>query len=321
MLNLTLHFCFFQVKYLERGNIKLLTGIHIAFIGGDARQLEVIKKCVEMDALVTLIGFDNIENNLKGVYFKELSNNVLNDINVLILPIVGTDDDGYIESKFSEKKLKLVEEYLSQLPKESILFTGMARPYLSNLCRELNVNLVELLDRNDVAIYNSIPTAEGTLMLTIQNTDFTIHGSNAMVLGFGRTGMTLARTLDSLGAHVKVGVRKPEHMARIYEMGLEPFHINELSKHVSNIDLLYNTIPQMIVNAKVLANMPLHVFILDLASKPGGTDFRFAEKRGIKALLAPGLPGLVASKTAGIIIGEVIIKLILERFVNPEVGQ
>ena len=29
--------------------------------------------------------------------------------------------------------------------------------------------------------------------------------------------------------------------------------------------------------------MPHHAVIIDLASSPGGTDFRFAEKRGIKA--------------------------------------
>ena len=39
--------------------------------------------------------------------------------------------------------------------------------------------------------------------------------------------------------------------------------------------------------------MPAHTLVIDLASKPGGTDFRYAEKR-VKALLAPGLPGIVA---------------------------
>ncbi len=42
--------------------------------------------------------------------------------------------------------------------------------------------------------------------------------------------------------------------------------------------------------------MPAHTLVIDLASKPGGTDFRYAEKRGVKALLAPGLPGIVAPK-------------------------
>jgi dipicolinate synthase subunit A len=67
----------------------------------------------------------------------------------------------------------------------------------------------------------------------------------------------------------------------------------------------------MIVTAQVIAQLPQRACIIDLASKPGGTDFRFAEKRGIKALLAPGLPGIVAPKTAGRIIANCLIQIIL----------
>ncbi|TCS82997.1 dipicolinate synthase subunit DpsA [Tepidibacillus fermentans] len=291
----------------------MLTGIHVAFIGGDARQLEVIKKCIEMDANVTLIGFDNLDSKFPGVHLKELEADSFIDVDAIVLPIVGTDDEGNVENIFSQKRLVLTKDHLVKLPKKSIIYTGMAKPYLRNLCNDLKITLVELLDRDDVAIYNSIPTVEGTLMMAIQNTDFTIHGSNAMVLGFGRTGITLARVLKALGANVKVGARRPDHMARIYEMGFFPFHTNDLEQHVSDVDLLFNTIPQLIVTAKVIANMPYHSLIIDLASKPGGTDFRYAEKRGIKALLAPGLPGIVAPKTAGQIIANVLARLLDEQ--------
>ncbi|WP_339063207.1 dipicolinate synthase subunit DpsA [Tepidibacillus marianensis] len=283
----------------------MLTGIHVTFIGGDARQLEVIKKCIEMDATVTLIGFDNLDSKFLGVHLHELEANVFKDVDAIVLPIVGTDGEGNVESIFSQNKLVLTKEDLVQLPKTSKIYTGMAKDYLRNISIDLKIELVELLNRDDVAIYNSIPTVEGTLMMAIQNTDFTIHGSNAVVLGFGRTGVTLARVLKALGAHVLVGARRPEHMARIYEMGFVPFYVNDLGEHVSDVDLLFNTIPEMIVTAKVIAKLPHHSLIIDLASKPGGTDFRYAEKRGIKAILAPGLPGIVAPKTAGQIIANV----------------
>lgn len=188
----------------------------------------------------------------------------------------------------------------------------MAKPYLRELCNTHNIRLVELFDRDDVAIYNSIPTAEGAIMMAIQNTDITIHGSSCMVLGIGRTGFTLARSLQGLGAKVMVGVRREEHFARAHEMGFEPFFIHALQQRVVNIDLLFNTIPTMIVTAQIIANLPSRAVIIDLASKPGGTDFRFAEKRGIKALLAPGLPGIVAPKTAGRIIADCLSRLIME---------
>jgi dipicolinate synthase subunit A len=161
-----------------------------------------------------------------------------------------------------------------------------------------------------VAIYNSIPTVEGAIMMAIQHTDFTIHGSQVAVLGLGRVGMSTARGFQALGAKVKVGARKSEDLARITEMAMAPFHINELANNMIDVDIVINTIPHQVLTASVLAKMPVHTLVIDLASKPGGTDFRYAEKRGIKALLAPSLPGIVAPKTAGKILANALSKLI-----------
>ncbi|RXZ76909.1 dipicolinate synthase subunit DpsA [Paenibacillaceae bacterium] len=290
----------------------MLTGTQVVLLGGDARQLEVVHKLNELDASVTLAGFEGLHSPLDGAIHADLREEVFERADVLILPVVGTDDNGLITAVFSDKQLRLLDEHVSWLPKHCKIYTGMAKPYLRNLCDNHGIALVELLERDDVAIYNSIPTAEGALMMAIQNTDITIHGSNCLVLGLGRTGLTLARTLQGLGATVRAGVRREEHYARAVEMRLNPFYVKDLLHEVGNIDLLFNTIPTMIVTAQIIAKMPSRTVIIDLASKPGGTDFRFAEKRGIKALLAPGLPGIVAPKTAGRIIADCLGRLILE---------
>ena len=291
--------------------ILILTGIHVAFIGGDARQLEVIRKFSELDASVLLIGFDNLQYSFNGITKTKLSADGLELMDGIILPPIGTDDEGRVESIFSTDELILTKEHIAALPKYAKVYTGMAKPYLKKICAQHAINLIELFDRDDVAIYNSIPTAEGAIMMAIQNTDITIHGSQCMVLGLGRTGFTLARTLQGLGAHVKVGVRGPEQYARAWEMRMEPFYTTDLCDQVAKIDLLFNTIPSMIVTAQIIANIPNRALIIDLASKPGGTDFRFAEKRGVKAMLAPGLPGIVAPKSAGLIIANTLSELLL----------
>jgi dipicolinate synthase subunit A len=296
----------------------MLTGIHATFVGGDARQIEVIKKFIEMDATVTLIGFDNLESNFVGATKKDLSLELLKDTDALILPIVGTDDEGNVESIFSSKPLKLTTKHFASMNPNLVIYTGMAKPYLTEQCREYNLPLQEILDRDDVAIYNSIPTVEGALMMAIQNTDITIHGSNCVVLGLGRVGMSMARALWALGAHVKVGARKQEQLARIYEMGLQPFELKDLLHELKDTDMIFNTIPKLILNTQAIAKLPPHALIIDLASKPGGTDFRYAEKRGIKALLAPGLPGIVAPKTAGQIIAITLSKLVSDQMANQE---
>lgn len=294
----------------------MLTGIHAAFIGGDARQLEVIKKFIELDAAVTLIGFDTLESNFNGAIKRPLSPDFLHDVDALILPIVGSDDSGKVESIFCSKPIQLQDEHFAALPAHCCLYAGIARSFLKDAAARHGLCLQELMDRDDVAIYNSIPTVEGALMVAIQNTDFTIHNSISLVLGLGRVGISMARALHALGAHVRVGSRNPADLARVFEMGLTPFHIDNLAEQVDEADLIFNTIPHPIITAQVIANMQHHALIIDLASKPGGTDFRYAEKRGIKAILAPSLPGIVAPKTAGQIIANTLSQLVFDEVGN-----
>lgn len=288
----------------------MLTGMQIAVIGGDARQLEIIRKLTELDARLSLIGFEQLDHAFTGAVKEKLDEVDFSNMDAVILPVPGTNLEGYVETIFSNEKVILTAEMLKKTPDQCTVYSGISNNYLNGITKEANRQLVQLFERDDVAIYNSIPTVEGTIMMAIQHTDFTIHGSNIAVLGLGRCGMSVARTFHALGAKVKVGARKSEHLARITEMGLTPFHLNDLGKEVKDTDILINTIPLQIVSASVISKMPAHTLIIDLASKPGGTDFRYAEKRGIKALLAPGLPGIVAPKTAGQILANVLAQLL-----------
>ncbi|MEF2965156.1 dipicolinate synthase subunit DpsA [Paenibacillus sp. M1] len=292
----------------------MLTGLTIVFLGGDARQVEVINKCVEMDATVRAVGFERLGTPLVGASYHTLTPALLEEADVIVLPVVGCNDQGEIDAPFSTGTLTLKKELFSAVKEGVLVYTGMAKNYLKKLTEECGLRLIEMLDRDDVAIYNSIPTAEGAVMMAIQNTNITIHGSICMVLGIGRTGFTLARTLQGLGANVQVGVRKEADFARAVQMGWKPFAATDLNAYTGAVDLIFNTIPTMIVTAQIISKLSREAVIIDLASAPGGTDFRFAEKRGIKALLAPGLPGIVAPKTAGIIMANTLCQSILEEF-------
>lgn len=296
----------------------MLTGIRTVFLGGDARQLEVIRKCVEMDATVYAAGFENWETPIPGVELEQLSPELLGCADVLVLPVAGCDEAGMLTAMFSSGPMQLVEEHFAALPPGCKVYTGMAKNYLRSLCDKYSLKLVELLSRDDVAIYNSIPTAEGALAMAIQHTDFTIHGSGSLVLGMGRTGFTLARTLQGLGAAVRVGVRKPEHYAGAEAMGWKPFMTDALLQQAREADLIFNTIPAMIITAEVLLEVPKHCVIIDLASAPGGCDFPYAEKLGIKAVLAPGLPGKVAPRTAGLIMGSALVQSISDETLHRQ---
>lgn len=290
----------------------MLKGLQIAVIGGDARQIEVIRKLSELDARISLIGYEQLDHSFTGAVKEKITEINFKEIDAIILPVAGTSTDGEVDTIFSNEQIKLTEKNLTDTPLHCIVYSGITNEYLTKITTNANRKLELLFDRNDVAIYNSIPTVEGVLMLVIQNTDYTIHSSKTVVLGLGRNGMTISRVFSSLGAKVKVGARKTEHIARIEEMGLDSFHLEELEKNIKDADIVINTIPHLIVTADVISKMPHHTLIIDIASKPGGTDFRYAEKRGIKAILTPSLPGIVAPKTAGQILANVLLELMVD---------
>ncbi|MCP8969046.1 dipicolinic acid synthetase subunit A [Ectobacillus ponti] len=296
----------------------MLTNMHVAVVGGDARQLEVIRKLIELDAKLSLVGFDQLDHGFTGASKEQIQTLDFSSLDAMILPVAGTNAEGGVDTIFSNQKVVLTKEQIEQTPAHFTIFSGISNAYLDSLAASTNRKLIRLFERDDVAIYNSIPTVEGTIMMVIQHTDYTIHGSRVVVLGFGRTGMSVARTFHALGANVRVGARRSEHLARISEMVMVPFHMNDIEKEVQNADVVINTIPHQVVTASVISKMPAHTLIIDLASKPGGTDFRYAEKRGIKAFLAPGLPGIVAPKTAGQILANVLSSLLQDLRLRKE---
>lgn len=288
----------------------MLTNLHIAVIGGDARQLEVIRRLIELDAKVSIIGFDLLNNGFIGANQVKISELDFKCIDALVLPVGGTTGSGEVMTTFSNEVVVIEEELIKKTPETCVIYTGISNEYLNKIEKNTGRKVVHIFDRDDIAIYNSIPTVEGTIMMAIQHTDFTIHGSKVMVIGLGRTGMSVARAFHGLGAKVNVGVHRSEHLARVIEMGLDGFYTDTLDTAVQSADIIINTVPKQIVTSKVISKMQSHALIIDLASKPGGTDFRYAEKRGIKAILALSLPGLVAPKTAGGILANIIVDLL-----------
>jgi dipicolinate synthase subunit A len=291
----------------------MLTGMKVAVFGGDARQIEIIHALTELNAKVYLFGFDKLANNFPGGFKENYEEFIPIGIDAIILPVPGTDELGKVESFFSNKETYLSDFFVNNTKPSSIIYSGIRTKFLDDISKRCGRKLVCLMERDDIAVYNSIPTAEGVIMLVIQNTDKTIHNSNVTILGHGRCGITLTRIFLALGANVKVGVRKPEQLARVFEMGAVPFSLEDIEKEIVNTEICINTIPHIVLTSKVIAKMPTQTYIIDIATKPGGTDFIYAEKRGIKALLAPGLPGIVAPKTAGRIIANVLCNLLIKQ--------
>lgn len=275
-------------------------------IGGDKRQLEVAKSIARDGYSTVICGFEKMEH-------LDIQNNSLENAmkcEGIILPLPATKNGRNVNATFSEKDIILDESFAKQI-KGKPIFCGMKGKLLDS---EINLDssmMFDYFDREEFTVLNAVPTAEGAIQIAMEQYSGTINGAKCLVTGFGRIGKILAKMLQGMGANVSVSARKKKDIAWIQLLGYTPIDNKDLTVNGS-YDLIFNTVPYMVLNARTLAHIAENALVIDLASMPGGTDFACAERLGIHTVHALALPGKVAPKTAGEIIKNTIYNIIEE---------
>ena len=293
----------------------VLSGVKIAIIGGDDRELILVNELVKMGATIVVAGFPK-EKIVHGAFIVNTVEKACKDAEVVILPLPGTDPEGRIRAVYAEENLILSEKAIASIADNALVLIGSARQFLKDWAQTYKFTLVETVELDEIAILNSIPTAEGAIQIAMENSKITLHGSKTCVIGFGRVAITLARTLKALGANVSVIARNRGQLARAAEMGCAKAGYSDLQNILNEVDFVFNTVPAMILDNNLLKHANQDLIIIDLASQPGGTDFEAANRYGIKAILAPGLPGKIAPISAGQILADVIPNLIIDELLK-----
>lgn len=285
-----------------------LAGKRIAVLGGDARSFFYIPALIEKGAAVKAVGFDKAVA-LVPCELVSLAEALI-WANVVILPMSGVASDSSIVAPYSENGLVLTPETCALTKAGLLVLTGVANAHLKELAAIYGWRLVEIVDIDELAILNSIPSAEGAIQMAMEASDITIHGSTSMVLGFGRCGTTLAKDLYGLGANVVIAARAPQDLARAKVCGYQTVEFSALASAIGTVDFIFNTAPALVLPRSLLLLTKPEVVIVDIASGLGGVDYAAARRLGRKALLAPSLPGKVAPRTAGRILGELLPRII-----------
>lgn len=288
----------------------VLSGLKVAVLGGDARELILVAKLVKMGATVVVAGFPR-EMISPGAYMASTVEEACKDAEAVIMPLPGTNPQGVIRAVYHEGQLVLSEKAVRSLAPQAVVVIGWAQPYLKQWSKQYGFVLIEINDDDELAILNSIPSVEGALQIAMEETAITIHGSRSCIIGFGRVGTSLARILKALGADVYVVARNKGQLARAHEMGCHRLEFTDLPRIIGSCDLIFNTVPAPVLGRDALQHAHPDIVIIDLANQPGGTDFEAANDFGLKAILAPGLPGKVAPVSAGLILADVIPRLII----------
>lgn len=295
----------------------VLSGIKIAVLGGDDREIILVSELVKMGATVVVAGIprDKIGH---GAFTVNNIEDACKEAEVVILPLPGTSIDGAIRAVYMDDKLILTESAVSMVAPGALIIIGSARQFLTEWCLKYGLKLLEIVDMDEIAILNSIPTAEGAIQIAMEETSITIHGSKTCIIGFGRIAVTLARMLKAMGSDVTIVARNDGQLARAYEMGCRRAGFNELREIMNKVDVVFNTVPSLVLNSNILKYSNPDVVIIDLATQPGGTDFEAANAYSLKAILAPGLPGKVAPVTAGKILADVVPRLIIQELTQKD---
>lgn len=287
-----------------------ISGVKIAMLGGDLRELELAAGLLELGADLRLVGFSPDRKIASAKHFTNAIAAVV-DVDVVIAPMVNTDFAGLITTRLDNEDPIDLTAVIPKLKAGTLLLVGVAKPIIISLANQYKLRLVETASIDEIAILNSIPTAEGALQIAMEETLTTIHGSKCLVVGFGRCGKTMAISLKALGANVSVADRNKAQLAYVYSLNLAPLPLADLIQH-TNFDIIFNTVPALVITRPYLEKLSPDTLIIDLAAAPGGVDFVACDELGIKAILALSLPGKVAPVTAGKILFDCIPQLLQE---------
>lgn len=283
------------------------SGLSVAVLGGDRRLGEVIARLVGLGARVRMAGVAREERN-RDALAAGSADEACAGAAVLVLPVQGVSEDGTVFTEPGVPLIRLTPAALGGMAAGARVFTGIAGPYLRSLCQSSGVPLTEFREADEFAIANSIPSAEGAIQMAMEAAPITIFGSRSLVLGFGRTGRSLAFLLGGLHARVSVAARWEPDLAWARASGHRAVPLAELAEAAADAELIFNTIPAPVLTRAVLSRCQRGTVIVDIATAPGGTDWQAAREHGLKAQLAPGLPGKVAPVTAGRIIADTIVR-------------
>lgn len=285
--------------------------IKIGFIGGDMRQIFCAVELAKIGFEVALYGFDKINPDIGLCTRCDNLEDTLELAEIVVLPLPATQDGLSVSSPLTDKCIMLCD--VVNLAKDcKLLLYGGACCKLEQLAKKEDINVYDYYKREDYKVLNAEPTAEGAIAIAINEMPRTIYGSKCLCLGYGRIGKVLCKLLLSMGASVYASARKSEDIAWAKLQGCHAINTDSISEVINECDLIINTIPKIILKDELLDLVKKDALIIDLASKPGGIDFKPARSRGLNVIWALSIPGKTSPLSAGKILSDTILRIMNE---------
>ncbi|MBS5721319.1 MAG: dipicolinate synthase subunit DpsA [Clostridium sp.] len=284
----------------------------LAVIGGDLRIAKLAIMLANDGNEVYVYGLEKSEEirRQKNIIQCDTIRKAIDDVEIVIGPIPFSSNGNTINMPFSDKEIT-IREMMHNI-NAKVLIAGSILPEVYEMANDEYIEIIDIMKREELAVLNTIATAEGTIQVAIENTNRILHGSEVLILGFGRIGKVLARKLAGLSVKVTCAARKDEDLAWIEAYGHKSLNINNLGENLRSFDIIINTVPHIILTEQKLEYVKKETLLIDLASNPGGIDKKAIKDRNLKFVWALSLPGKVAPTTSAEFIKNTIYNILRE---------
>lgn len=278
-----------------------MNDIKIVVIGGDKRQGYLAELLKEFGYGVSAYGVCERIANAPSL------DAALLGADVAVLPLPVSPDGVFLSSASDEGRIRFTE-LLVALKKADInrIIGGGFKDGMLRQATEHGIQVYDFAQNEALMIKNALCTAEGAIQIAMKELPINIQGSSCAVIGYGRIGRLLTSRLIVLGARVTVFARRAEALAQAYSDGANTSLITALTDKIPTSDVIFNTVPSMVLNTNELATLKRDTLIIDLASSPGGVNFEEVKHLGLNAIWALSIPGKYSPKSAALIICDAI---------------
>ncbi len=242
----------------------------IAVIGGDMRHA-ILARLLGEDGYEVGV-YAMAEDEERGVTRRIKTAKEIGEYEAVILPMPVTQDGENINAPMYNADVHL-DTVMRSIAPDAVVLGGKLTPELIGGYKSLS--FYDYLEREDFAVKNAVATAEGALALAISETPFTLWNSRCLIVGYGRIAKTLIRLLKAMGARVDAAARRCSDRAWVSTLSCGAYDTADISRYIENYDLIFNTVPQKLIDRTVLEKMKTGALVIDLASKPGGAGVGF----------------------------------------------
>ena len=184
-----------------------------AIIGGDLRLVELANILEKENNEIYTYGIEKSEDlkENKRINICQNLKQALEKAEKIISAIPFSTDGIKVNTPFSNNEIK-IQELADQIKGKTLIAGNIKEDILEEL-KSMNIKVIDVMKNEELAILNTIATAEGTIKIIIENTKINIQNSKILILGYGRVGKTLSYKLKALSAKVTCASNNKEESA------------------------------------------------------------------------------------------------------------